>query len=93
MITLKHKDHDTISIAIKRKIKARHLSEQDKNHIRFIVIHNMVAKDIELFYFLIAHNFKERFKFDRKKQMAYYIIKLKKGVKVNAENKDFKKSN
>ncbi|MBO7716230.1 MAG: hypothetical protein J6S85_21880 [Methanobrevibacter sp.] len=91
--TIKPKSQDTITIAFKSKRKSGHLSTQDKNHIRYIAIHNLIAKDRDIFCFLLAHEFIEKFRFDKKKQTAYYIIKLKKGVLPNAESQSDDKSN
>lgn len=87
------KPRDKIIIAFKRKKKSSHLTRQDRNHIRFIAIHNLVAKDIDLFNFLMNHSFKELFRFDKKTQTAYYIIKLKKGVLKNVKSESNDKSN
>lgn len=84
---------DKIIISFKRKKKSSHLSRQDRNHIRLIGIHNLIAKDIDVFNFIMNHNFKELFRFDKKTQTAKYIIKFKKGVLKNGKSESNDKSN
>ena len=69
------KDKDDIVHVFNCKEKDHIFNEQDKFHIRAMAILQL-AHNKELFEYVMSHEVKERFQYDKEKNVVYYRIRF-----------------
>ena len=69
------KDKDEIVYIYKGKQEDHILNEQDKFHIRAMSILQL-AHNKELFEYVMSHEVKERFEYDKAENVVYYKLKF-----------------
>ena len=83
---------DYFVFIFKRKDYKKGLTDQDKKHIRFMAVYQLIKDDN--FAEVMRHEFTEKFKYDADKNEVTYLIKLKRkrGLQ-NAESQSNDKPN
>ena len=91
-INLKAQERDYFVFVFKRKTQEKVFTDQDKKHVRFMAVYQLIKDDN--FAEVMRHEFTEKFKYDADKNEVTYLIilKRKRGLH-NAESQSNNKPN
>ena len=92
-VNLKTQEHECFVFVFKRKTQEKGFTEQDKKHVRFMAVYQLIKDDS--FSYVMKHNFTEKFRYDENKNEVTYVIKFikEKGVDPYAKSQSNDKPN